>query len=38
MVARCEAVVQQRFGADTSAARSQPYYQDLILPRAVAAR
>lgn len=33
-VARCEAAVQQQFGAQVSAARSQPYYLDVTHPMA----
>lgn len=33
-VARCEAAVQQKFGAQVSAARSQPYYLDVTHPTA----
>jgi Cof subfamily protein (haloacid dehalogenase superfamily) len=33
-VARCEAAVQQQFGAQVSAARSQPYYLDVTHPTA----
>jgi Cof subfamily protein (haloacid dehalogenase superfamily) len=33
-VARCEAAVQQQFGASVSAARSQPYYLDVTHPTA----
>jgi Cof subfamily protein (haloacid dehalogenase superfamily) len=33
-VARCEAAVQQQFGAEVSAARSQPYYLDVTHPTA----
>lgn len=33
-VARCEATVQQQFGAQVSAARSQPYYLDVTHPTA----
>jgi Cof subfamily protein (haloacid dehalogenase superfamily) len=33
-VARCEAAVQQQFGAHTSANRSQPYYLDVTHPTA----
>jgi Cof subfamily protein (haloacid dehalogenase superfamily) len=33
-VARCEAAVQQTFGAQVSAARSQPYYLDVTHPTA----
>jgi Cof subfamily protein (haloacid dehalogenase superfamily) len=33
-VARCEAAVQQAFGANVSAARSQPYYLDVTHPTA----
>lgn len=33
-VARCEATVQQKFGAQVSAARSQPYYLDVTHPTA----
>jgi Cof subfamily protein (haloacid dehalogenase superfamily) len=33
-VARCEAAVQQQFGAHASAARSQPYYLDVTNPTA----
>lgn len=34
LVARCEAAVQQQFGAHVSAARSQPYYLDVTHPTA----
>ena len=34
LVARCEAVVQQRFTSHVSAARSQPYYLDVTHPTA----
>jgi Cof subfamily protein (haloacid dehalogenase superfamily) len=34
LVARCEAVVQQQFGAHVSAARSQPHYLDVTHPTA----
>src|SRR5271165_6081549 len=33
-VARCEAALQQQFGAHASAARSQPHYVDVTLPTA----
>jgi Cof subfamily protein (haloacid dehalogenase superfamily) len=33
-VARCEAIVQQMFGAQVSASRSQPYYLDVTHPTA----
>jgi Cof subfamily protein (haloacid dehalogenase superfamily) len=34
LVARCEAAVQQQFGAQVSAARSQPHYLDVTHPTA----
>jgi Cof subfamily protein (haloacid dehalogenase superfamily) len=34
LVAKCEAAVQQRFGAQVSAARSQPHYLDVTHPTA----
>jgi Cof subfamily protein (haloacid dehalogenase superfamily) len=34
LVARCEAAVQQQFGSDVSAARSQPHYLDVTHPTA----
>jgi Cof subfamily protein (haloacid dehalogenase superfamily) len=34
LVAKCEAAVQQQFGAQVSAARSQPYYLDVTHPTA----
>jgi Cof subfamily protein (haloacid dehalogenase superfamily) len=34
LAARCEADVQQQFGAEVSAARSQPYYLDVTHPQA----